>query len=283
MSIDIEQIVDNIINGMSLREAGRIYQIDRDTLKSKCMEYFMSNPERLHEFQEALKNNKKTINRIEISDQTLKEICESICDRKDTLRNIASNLSIDEGTLREKINEFLCKSENKELLKRYMQYQNSIHPDYSHINFKALAVEMLRSGLSQSQLAAEYEIPIRTMSREMEKLKDEEKYQKLYYACKGYADKKMKKQKLTQFEKILIEMILMEYDDEGPILVENGKSKKQIQYEKAKQNIEAASKIEGTEQEKAKALGIGVSTLRRNRILVKQFEEDKEGRDIGDE
>ncbi len=234
MSINIEKVIDDIIGGMTLREAERIYQLDKDALKNKCLKYFMSNPKRLVEFQQALKNNKKTVNQIKIPDNTLRKICEDICDKKDTLRNIANNLSMDDETLREKINQFLIKPENKELLKRYIQYQNSIHPDYSHINFKALIIEMLRSESSQSQIAAEFEIPTRTLSREMEKLKDEEKYQKLYYACKGYSDKKMRRQKLTDFEKMLIEMILMEYDDEGSIIIEGGKNKTQLQYEKAK-------------------------------------------------
>ncbi len=50
-----------------------------------------------------------------------------------------------------------------------------------------------------------------------------------------------------------------------------------------KKNIEAASRINGTEQEKAKALGIGVSTLRRNRIMIEQFEKMQKGISIGDE
>ena len=71
-------------------------------------------------------------------------------------------------------------------------------------------------------------------------------------------------------------LVVDEYSDEGPILVESGMYKRKMQYERAKKNIELANNIQGTEKDKADALGISVSTLRRNRLFVEKYEKEQE-------
>ena len=73
-----------------------------------------------------------------------------------------------------------------------------------------------------------------------------------------------------------MQAVVEEYSDEGPILVDGGINKRKMQYEKAKKNIELAKKIQGTEKDKAEALGISVSTLRRNKIFVERYEREQE-------
>lgn len=275
-NINIEEIINQIIGGMSLREAGKQYQMDREVLKDKCMEYFKTSPARLSEFEAAVKNNKANSTEVIVSDAVLESICIDLFDRRDNLRAIASRIHIDEGTLREKLFQYLSRPENVEIARRYIAYQAKLHPDYSHINFKALIVKMLKEDMTQTQIAGEYGIPTRTMGREIEKLKKEEGYEKLYEICKAYSYRKMQRRPFSQFEQLLLRDVVDKYRDEGPIIVEGGKDKRRMQYDRAKRNIEEADKIEGTESEKAKALGIGISTLRRNRIFVEKYEKEQE-------
>lgn len=275
-NINIEEVVNQIIGGMSLREAGKQYQIDREALKDRCMEYFKINPARLSEFEAAVKKNKANSTEVVISDEVLENTCLDLCYRRNNLRAIAARIHVDEGTLREKLFQYLSRPENTELARKYISYQADIHPDYSHINFKALIVEMIKQDMSQSQIALEYGIPPRTIGREIEKLKQEEGYQKLYEICKEYSYRKMQRKSFSQLEQLLLRDVVDKYRDEGPIIVEGGKDKRRIQYDKARKNVEEADKIEGTEAEKAKALGIGISTLRRNRIFVEKYEKEQE-------
>lgn len=270
--MNIEQIIDDIINGMTLREVEKKYKVDRKTLKSKCLVYLNINPKKLEEFEKALRDHKKNSGQVEIPNTKLKEICEKICERKDTIRNIAKTMNIYEETLREKILKFLNRRENAELLKRYIEYQSAIHPDYSHINFKALILTMMQENISQSQIAAEFGIPARTVSREIERLKDSDS--ELYEICKEYSHRKMQRKPFTKLEQMLMESVIIKYENE-PILIANGKSKRQIQYEKAKKNVERASQLQGTEQEKAKLLGISVSTLRRDKLFIRKYEAEQ--------
>lgn len=126
--------------------------------------------------------------------------------------------------------------------------------------------------MSQSQIAAEYGIPARTVSRKIEGLKDSDS--ELYEICKEYSYRKMQRKPFTRFEEMLMESIIRQYEDES-ILGYDSKTKQQIQYEKAKENVEKASKMRGTEQAKAKALGISVSTLRRDKIFIKKYETEQ--------
>ena len=275
-SLNIEQIIDEVINGTSLREAGKKYKIDRESLKNRCMEYFKTNPAKLQAFEQAVRNNKINSTEVTIPEETLRQVCLDICDKKECLRAIATRLKVDEETLRTKLFTFLSKEEHLVLARKYIAYQATLHPDYSYINFKALIIEMMKTNQSQSQIAEEYGIPARTLSREIEKLKQEEGYERLYDICKEYSYRKMKRKPFTEFEQLLMQTVIEEYSEEGSIIIEGGSNKKKMQYERAKQNVEKADKINGTEQERAKALGISISTLRRNRIYVEKYEKAQE-------
>ena len=275
-NLNIEKIIDEVINGTSLREAGRKYQIDRESLKNRCMEYFKTNPTKLQAFEQAIRDNKANSTQVIIPDEILKQVCLDVCYKKDNIRAIATRMKVDEDTLKEKIFQFLSKPENLVLARKYIAYQATLHPDYSHINFKALIVEMIKNNMSQGQIAEEYGIPARTIGREIEKLKQEDGYEKLYDICKEYSYRKMKRKPFTEFEQLLMQAVVEEYSDEGPILVDGGINKRKMQYEKAKKNIELANNIQGTEKDKAEALGISVSTLRRNKIFVERYEREQE-------
>ena len=66
--------------------------------------------------------------------------------------------------------------------------------------------------------------------------------------------------------------LLEKYKDEGPVLIEESISKEEIKYRKAKKIVEQEKEMEGTAEEKVKALGISISTLRRAKVEVEQYE-----------
>lgn len=274
---ELEEIINKIINGeMSLRKAEEITGIGRESLKNMCMQYLKTHPDKSDKFLAALKKNKKNSTGIVISKEVIKGISQRLCDREITIKEAAATINIDEETLKEKIFQFLNDPENVGLAKRYITYQATIHPDYSHINFKALIVQMMKDDVTQTQIAAEYGIPARTISREIEKLKNETEYELLYKICKEYSYRKMQKKPFSQFELLLLHKVIDEYDNGEPIIVEGGKDKRRLKYEEAKKVLNMAAKINGTEKEKAKKLGVSVSTLRRYRIFVEQYERERE-------
>lgn len=139
---------------------------------------------------------------------------------------------------------------------------------------------MIKGDFSQSDMSTLYSIPVRTIGREIEKLKDDEHYKDLYDLCKENANRKIRKIEFTQFEKDLMNKILEKYDEKF-VIIEPSKNKRQLEYEKAKSIINIADNFEGTQKEKANEAGVSISTLRRMRLFIKKFEdEEKMKKDI---
>ena len=127
-------------------------------------------------------------------------------------------------------------------------------------------------------IARRYGIPPRTVSRELEKLKDDEYYQPLYRIGKEHSERKMKRKPFTSLETYLIDNTLSGFD-EGDVIIDDSIPKAKLEYLKQKKILERADSIEGTNKDKAKVLGISVSTLRRMRIKVAEYEKLEEQKD----
>ena len=87
--MNIKECINEIINGMSLREAEIKYGVDRKTLKEQCIKYFKTNPEREEEFKQTLYNNKKNSTEVKINLQVLQIVCRDLFNRNKTLREMA--------------------------------------------------------------------------------------------------------------------------------------------------------------------------------------------------
>ena len=85
---------------------------------------------------------------------------------------------MDIQTFKENIVDHINSSNDDELKRKYIEYEAKRHPDYSHINFKALFIEMIAEEASQTDMAIKYGIPPRTISRELAKLENDEEYKK---------------------------------------------------------------------------------------------------------
>ena len=184
---------------------------------------------------------------------------------------------INSQTFKEKIVDYINSSADDELKREYIEYEARRHPDYSHINFKALIIEMIKDEASQTEMAARYGIPPRTISRELAKLENDEEYKTIYATAKELARRKMQKgqkeDSLYQpLERILIQDMLENYD-EGEVIISNPKTEAQKKYEKAKSLLEQVEQLHApTIKEAAGELGISISTIRRAGKTVEAYE-----------
>ena len=212
----------------------------------------------------------------------LKKICKLILDGKLGIVDASIRLGIHKQTLHEKLIEFINTSNDIELKRKYIKYEEKRNPDYSFINFKALFIQMVKDDVGQSEMAREYCIPARTISRELDKIKEEEGYEVLYEMTKEVSKRKMCRQKFSNYESVLMCASIENYD-EGPVIVNNSISKEEREYKRAKELLKKASKMQGTKEEIAKRLGIGISTIRRAKKRIDEYEKKQETKKILEE
>lgn len=227
--------------------------------------------------QARLVSNKES-SKVELPGEEIKRAFSRLVNGEKGLMDLATKLGVHYQTLKEKIIEFVNNSGDEEIKRRYVEYKQKSNPDYSFINFKALVIEMIQEDISQSEIARRYGIPPRTVSRELEKLKDDKHYEPLYKIGKEHSERKMKRKSFTSLEKYLIDNTLSGFD-EGDVIIDDSIPKAKQEYLRQKKILERADSIEGTNKDKAKALGISVSTLRRMRIKVAEHEKLEEQKD----
>ena len=279
----LKQLVKEVLNGnMSLREIESKYHIDRERFKRLAIELLKDRPDLVEKFQKRLSTNKE-FSKIELGEEEIRNAFSRLVNGEKGLMDLAAEIGIYYQTLRERIIEYVNNSQDEEIKRRYVEYKQKINPDYSFINFKALIIEMIKDDMSQSEIARTYGIPPRTVSRELDKLKDDEYYESLYRIGKEHSDRKMKRKPFTNLELYLIDNTLSGFD-EGPVIIDDSIPKAKLEYLKQKKILEKADSIEGTNKDKAKASGISVSTLRRMRIKVEEYEkleeqENEEGKE----
>ena len=217
-----------------------------------------------------------------LDNEQLKRICELILEGKLGIVDASIRLGIHKQTFHEKIIEYINSSNDMELKRKYIRYEEERNPDYSFINFKALFIQMIKDDVGQSEIAREYGIPARTVSRELEKIKKEEEYEVLYEMTKELSKRKMYRQEFSAYERLLMCASIENYD-EGPIIINNSISKEEREYRRAKELLEKVSKMQGTKEEIAKKLDIGVSTIRRAKKRIDEYEKKQETKKILEE
>ena len=104
-----------------------------------------------------------------LDNEQLKRLYELILDGKLGIVDASIRLGIHKQTLHEKLIEYINTSNDIELKRKYIKYEEKRNPDYSFINFKALFIQMVKDDVGQSEMAREYCIPARTISRELDK------------------------------------------------------------------------------------------------------------------
>lgn len=138
---------------------------------------------------------------------------------------------------------------------------------------------MIKDEASQTDLAAKYGIPPRTISRELAKLGNDEDYKPIYEIAKELSKRKMQKANakydtslFEPLERILIQTTLENYD-EGEVIISNPKTEAEKKYEKAKSLLEQVKQLNTpTIKEAAEKLGVSISTIRRAGKTVEAYE-----------
>lgn len=266
-----DEILGKCLEGYSLRELSKQYNFDRNKFIERLKrEYPEGSKERLA-IEKQLFENKKNSTLKEVQEDQLEELTQHVIEGKILMRDAAAECGLFIQTFREKMEGYINSSNNIELQKKYIEYRSKREGDYSWINFKALLIKMIRTNSSQTQLAEAYGIPARTVSRELAKLKDDEKYKDLYEIAKKFSKKNFEHEPISADEVKEADKILRKYQ-EGSIIISNSISKEKKEYLKDKELLDKAQNVSGTQKEKAAKLGVGVSTLRRAKLRVEQYE-----------
>ncbi len=284
MEDNFEKMFLAVLNGQSVRECEEIYGLDRNKFVEKCKKRFPEGTEQREKLEKILAQNKSGLQRKEIDDERLGKIVERLLAGEIKTLNEAKELylrtgeDIDLQTFKENIVTYVNDSNEDELKKSYIEYEARRHPDYSHINFKALFIEMIEDEASQTDMATKYGIPPRTISRELAKLENDEEYKPIYEIAKVLSKRKMQKANakydtslFEPLERILIQTTLENYD-EGEVIISSQKTEAEKKYEKAKSLLAQVNELGTTQKEAAKQLGVSISTIRRASITVQSYE-----------
>lgn len=267
----IEKAKEQLLSGqVSLRQLSINLNTDRDALKRAIMR--ICNQEEQEQLEQILLGNKanKTIK----IDDNLKEIIIKILKGELSTRQTSEKYGIDRETLQRKIDELANSS--PEYIQYYIRYKSQ-RGDYSGINFRRLFIELIEQDMSQSEMAQLYGIPIRTVSRELEKLgqSEEEQDQRLYDIAKICAEKKMRHEKLSATEKRLYGRIVTEIKKNMTFVTiednETDSEKRHKQLQEFKMKVEELSREGKTKQQIAEALGVGISTIRRRLLELEEL------------
>lgn len=255
----------------SLRQLSANMRMDRDTLKNEIEK--ICTREEKQKLHDVLQENKASC--VVKLDEQLKEIVIRILKGEISARQAADQYGINRETLRRKVDELANSS--SEYIQYYIRYK-STRGDYSGINFRRLFIEMIEDNMTQTDIAKKYGIPVRTMSRELEKLgkSEDEQDQKLYNIAKIYAGRMMRKEHLIEYERSLYFQILEEIKSNFAfITVDCGteEEKRLSQLQEFKDKVESLAEQGMPKQEIAEKLGIGVSTIRRRLLELKELEQ----------
>lgn len=132
---------------------------------------------------------------------------------------------------------------------------------------------MIENGMSQTAIAKEYDIPVRTMSRELQKLEksDDKRDIKLFDIAKIYAEKMIRHEELSDYEQRLYGSIIEELKQDTKfttINIESNEEKRNKQLQDFKSKVQELREKGMTNGQIAKKLGVGVSTIRRRMLEV---------------
>ena len=282
---EFEAMFNDVISGKSIRECEKEYGINRNTFVTMCKQIFPEGSEQREKLEKVLSYNKSELQRKAIDEERLGIIIKGLLTgdiptlSEAKARYLKEEENIDLQTFKENVVKYVNSSNDNELKREYIEYEARRHPDYSHINFKALFIEMIENEYSQTEIARRYAIPPRTVSRELEKLEKDEEYRPIYEIAKELAKRKMKngngKSKIylfEPFERTLIQTTLENYD-EGEVIISNPKTEAEKKYEKAKSLLEQVEQLNvPTIKDAAGELGVSISTIRRAGKTVEAYE-----------
>lgn len=169
----------------------------------------------MNEFKESYKVKREDSGKIIITD-SLKNILIDLLKGNITKKDVMNKTGIgDKQTIEIKIQEMVAS--NIELKELYEEYIAKKSKNFNGYNFRAEAIEMLQNDYSQSQMAEKIGINRRSFSTKIKKLEEENLGNQLGELLREHAERKMKRQELTNKEKIKVHCMLDEYMEEHPV------------------------------------------------------------------
>lgn len=192
-NLTLEEIKDahrRIVAGeLSLSQMAAEFNMNKDYLRKQIVSE-LSNNERA-EFLNRLKYNRNMNSLIEINAKIQANIKEYLNGKK-AISKAAQECNMDIETFRAKVFEAISK--DSELLEKYLTKGNS-QRDYSSTNTKVIIINMLKNGLTQTDMSKVTGIPARTISGWINKLPEDDELRKM---AKDVAYDNIHRVKITQ-------------------------------------------------------------------------------------
>lgn len=273
---NLDNLLELIKNGqISIREASRQSGFTRDYLRKSLNAKFGIDSVAFESLQATVDKNKAR-NRVEIDPQLLEDVVLRTISGEITLSEAREKIgNIDMATLKECFLRFIQDNRNnEELLMKYRQYRrNEKSIDITKLNYRLLAIQMLKQRISQSDIAKQVGGTPRTISRKFEEFKNDED-QSLYHMIKFYNFRVMRRQKLSDYEGMILDLGIKTYEEKHPeLLIKEAKSKAEEKLEKIQELVARSEELKQaglTQAQVATNLGTSISSLRRARIFLQE-------------
>ena len=111
---------------------------------------------------------------IEITQQEFENILQAIIEGKTTRTKLLKELKIDKVTLNRKIQELLVY--NPDLYHSFIAKFPYMPREYTHINWRAMLIDIMKKGYTKYEAEEQYGISNRTMQRKIHKIQADEEY-----------------------------------------------------------------------------------------------------------
>ena len=216
-----------------------------------------------------LKENRDKSTTIFVDNEQMEEQFWKIMNKEITLEQAGKNIGIlNKETMKNKLIEFVQMSNNPEIIKLFSNYILKHNADYTNINFRLIAIDMIRLDYSQSEMARTLSLSPRVLSREFAKFeKDEDKA--FYKFIKKYSDSKMRRESFSEQQREEMIDFLDKYSIEHQDLLQEAltsRTEEKIKKERYILEQENILKREGyTQKEIAKKLNVSESYIKRAR------------------
>lgn len=276
-NLSIDEALNKILTReLSVRQASKECGCSRDFIRAELNRRYAGDSEKLELIEKIMQENKSSSSVVEVDSELLEEVFLKVMNDEMSIKEAQEALNnIDIETLKEKFAELVLKMEDIETLKRYAEYTGNVgitktsKEDVTKINFRVIAIKMMRNNLSQVEMADSLGIAPRALSREFEKLGEDEDT-RLYDLLKAYSFQKMQRHTLTEIEKAKLDYLLDRYEEDNKHLLKAPeKSKTEMIIEKEDFLVLESERLKEqglTQKEIADKLGTSISSLRRARI-----------------
>lgn len=272
--LSIDEALNKILTReLSVRQASKECGFSRDFIRAELNRRYADDSEKLDLIEKIMQENKSSSSTVEVDSKLLEEVFFKVMNNEMSIKEVQETLNnIDIETLKEKFSDFVLKMKDIETLKRYAEYTGNVgitKTDVTKINFRVVAIRMMRNNQSQVEMADSLGIAPRTLSREFEKLSEDEDT-RLYDLLKAYSFQKMQRHTLTEIEKAKLGYLLDKYEEDNKHLLKAPeKSKTEMIIEKEDFLVLESEKLKEqglTQKQIADKLGTSISSLRRARI-----------------